>query len=694
MITLMTASAAAPSLLDRVYDELDLVNGTLLDAAYEPNTDSAKDNWRNLGDWLLLAARVRAERIFFVNDDPVLVFATLPENAAEETILEAYQRTWSLGRPRCLFLLCGNELRVYSLAIPPPAADDPESTLTPLEVITRASQIHELLADFHRDRLELGPHSNNRIFVQEHGRAEHQLLLDVQTATRELITAGLSHQTAHDLIERAILVRYLEDRRILTPEYIDELVPPRTPPKDSSSSSFASRNLGATSRFITLLDNKTQTYSLFDALARKFNGDLFLTDDTELDAVHSEHLLLLQDMLLGKPRTGQQPLFLWAYDFNVVPTTLISTMYELFHHQADEGAEADTHYTPSNLVDFVLGSVLTADVLNGNPRLCDPACGSGIFLAEAYHRIVRHETLRSNRRLSKERLKELLLTRIAGCDLDRSAVRLAAFSLYVAYLNYQSPHDIASAGELPKLIHPGGDDVSFAPLVVGDAFWPLDGEAPLTADTPSQSEFRLPWREKSFDVVVGNPPWTQHRGRKTLGELWAHRQAYPIGQRSPSQLFLWRSLHLLSESGVAALLIGANTMVNAQKSKDFRRLWLRKVHVQHVVNFTQVRADFFSNAVAPFLLMKFAPVTPHSNRSVTYENARRIRKHEPSAPALARLERHIVSQSSLQARDYLWKTYTAGSIRDETLMARLALENRLEEYAGSGRIVDECHNRF
>ena len=388
-------------------------------------------------------------------------------------------------------------------------------------------------------------------------------------------------------------------------------------------------------------------------------------------------------MLLGRQREGQQQLFLWAYDFNVVPTSLISTMYELFYHQGNEDPQVDTYYTPSDLVEFVLGSVLTGEVLEREPRICDPACGSGIFLVEAYRRIVRHETLRLGALPTAARLKELLLTRVAGCDTDHSAIQLAAFSLYVAYLNYQSPNDIRQAGPLPKLIRRGGEEMTSAPLVLGDAFWPLHGEPSISNDSPTRPEDRLPWQPNGFDVIVGNPPWTEYRGERTLGEHWADRQSYPIGQRSPSQLFLWRAIHLLSPNGVGALLIGANTMVNAQKSEEFRRRWLKRVSVKHVVNFTQVRSNFFNNAIAPFLLVKFGHVEPESSRYVTYENARRIRQGEPAAPALARLERQIVSQDSLQARDYLWKTYTAGSIRDEALMTRLSLEDRLKEWAGS-----------
>ena len=65
---------------------------------------------------------------------------------------------------------------------------------------------------------------------------------------------------------------------------------------------------------------------------------------------------------------------------------------------------------------------------------------------------------------------------------------------------------------------------------------------------------------------------------------------------------------------------------------------------------------------------------------VLYETARPVPRGRRGSSALARLERKVVSQASLRARDYLWKTYSAGSIRDEALLARLELEDRLSDW--------------
>jgi hypothetical protein len=497
------------------------------------------------------------------------------------------------------------------------------------------------------------------------GRADQRLLRDVQAETAALIEAGLEARDAHSLIERAILIRYLEDRGVLSEEYFQEVSAGKAAWREAVERPVAGLDLGAQSRFIRCLADKSLSYALFERLAVDFNGDLFVPDAHERTVVTAAHLRLLRDLLQGVVGAAQEPLFLWAYDFSVVPTSLVSSMYELFYNQETEGGDANTHYTPPALVEFVLADVLRRDVLARTPTVCDPACGSGIFLVEAYRRIVRDEAARMGRALSTARLRTLLLERISGCDIDEAAVRLAAFSLYVAFLNYQSPQDIRRAGPLPPLIYREGLEGTPPPLVVADAFAP----APAS----------LPWRQDKFSVVVGNPPWSEPRGKSVgLGERWAKQHGLPIGDRSPSQLFLWRALDLLAEDGVAALLVSAKVLFNVRKtSKDFRARWLSEARVERVVNFSQVRHDFFERAVAPFALVRFSHAGEVPEGPIVYETARPVARGRRGSPAFARLDRRIVDQGALRAHEYLWKTYSAGSHRDAALIARLGLGSRL-----------------
>ena len=357
-------------------------------------------------------------------------------------------------------------------------------------------------------------------------------------------------------------------------------------------------------------------------------------------------------------------------------------MYEHFYHATQDADAKGTHYTPPELAEFVLTRTLTKDVLDRNPRICDPACGSGTFLVEAYRILVRHEVARTGRRPTTALLKELLLNRIAGVDLNDEAVRLTAFSLYLAYLNYQTPQDIRRAGPLPSLINEQSSKQRPRPLVTCDFFWPTITEQPTGLfDFESATMQELPWESHSFDVLVGNPPWTSPKaGPKSTGELWAAKRGLPIGDRSPSQLFLWRTLEMLRPDGLAAMLVAASVF-HSSRSRQFRLEWLAQVDIDEVINFTQARRIFFAEGIAPFFLVRFRLHREEENLlPVTYWTVR------PSASLFAtramsygHVDRRLVSQESLRLRDYLWKVYAWGNHNDESLMSRLDLESTLRD---------------
>jgi hypothetical protein len=69
------SSANSPSeLLEAAYEHLGFHQGNLLPARSQPETEVVEE-WIDKGDWQALAAQVGAESIFFVERDPVVVFA-------------------------------------------------------------------------------------------------------------------------------------------------------------------------------------------------------------------------------------------------------------------------------------------------------------------------------------------------------------------------------------------------------------------------------------------------------------------------------------------------------------------------------------------------------------------------------------------------------------------------------------------
>ena len=192
-----------------------------------------------------------------------------------------------------------------------------------------------------------------------------------------------------------------------------------------------------------------ETYHLFDELARRFNGDLFPINDLERDQVLPQHLQRLGRFLNGDEVTSGQKYF-WAYDFKYIPIELISAIYETFLDE--DRRKKSAYYTPPEIVDFVLNEVLPFETEPRDVRILDPACGSGIFLVEAYRRLVTlHRHARGGENLTFEELRDLLTGSINGVDLSEEAIQVAAFSCYLALLDFLEPESITEAVRFPTL---------------------------------------------------------------------------------------------------------------------------------------------------------------------------------------------------------------------------------------------------
>lgn len=614
------------NVLNSCYNQLDYNNGQLFDLINKPSNKIRQDDWLNKGEWLIAAKKAGAEKIFFVDNNPVIVFAKCKNEKKEK--IKCYNRLWSLARPRILFLECEGELSVIDLAQKPIPLDNDEKELISLERLNSIKEVSEKLQAFHRDNIESGKVFEHGRFGDLKHRADQSLIADLKTVRRELTSTGLDKKFAHALIGRSIFIRYLEDRKILTEDYFKKVARQKAGWSNLIKNSYSKEILDFSeiqAIYPKVLQNREFTYALFKFLARDFNGDMFPDVEMEEQHVKPVHLEIIQDLLYGNVGIDRK-LFFFSYKFDIIPLDLISAIYEEFYHSSSNDDENiskarqdGAFYTPPVLAEFVVSRVLSVSELKKKPKILDPACGSGIFLVEAFRRMVRFAWKKKNSQLKFNELKKILGNQISGIEINEEAARITAFSLYLAMLHYLDPpsilEQIRSGNKLPNLlVSERKSQNHYNSIQIGNAF--------------SVCEEAI----GKVDIIIGNPPWGAPGNKadeKTKKEQqvmldWCKSKSYPIGDKEPSQAFLWRSLEFLRDGGRCTLLTSAGVLFkHGSTTREFRKEWMSKVCLNEVFNFTHVRKFFFKGAISPFVMIHFTK-GKQEEKPVAYWSAKQV----------------------------------------------------------------------
>ena len=616
-------------ILDAVYDKLDFKHGQLFNVIETTSKDFDVNTWLNKGEWFTAAKRAGAEKIFFVDNNPIVVFAK--HTGTEEEKVHCFNKLWSLARPRILFLECEGELSVIDLAQKPIHPNSKQTKINSLEILNRIEDVSNKLQAYHRDNIESGKIFESGRFGSLQHRADQSLITDLKIVRNELISAGLKEDNikyAHALIGRSIFIRYLEDRNILTKEYFKKVAVQRASwtkllEKSTSQDQIDYSKINAF--YPRVLQDKEFTYAFYKSLSKDFNGDMFPDVDIEEKIVKIEHLKLIQGLIYGDVGI-QKKLFFFSYKFDIIPLDLISSIYEVFYqsssNEIDKKSKArqdGAYYTPPVLAEFVLSQVLTIEALKKKSKVLDPACGSGIFLVEAFRRMVRYEWKQKQGALNFNELKEILGKQISGIEINEEAARITAFSLYLAMLHYLDPPSIQkhirNGNKLPNLLVSGSKS--------NNHFYSIRVENAFSIDKVELGE---------VDIVVGNPPWgapgnkaeTQTKEHQKIMLNWCELNSYPIGDKEPSQAFLWRALDFLKKGGQCALLTSAGVLLkNSSTTQSFRKELMSQIRLKKVFNFTHVRKFFFKGAISPFVMIQFEKAK-QDQHPVEYWSAKQV----------------------------------------------------------------------
>ena len=386
------------------------------------------------------------------------------------------REVWNQGSSPLLWVVSPERTALYNgFGEPRPAAEAQENRLDTFQHV--AQDLARLDARAGRLAMETGHFWSQEKRVDREDRVDSRLLRDLQLLESTLLRSDLAQDQAQALIGRCIFAQYLVDRKIVTGDRLSELCGRSTLPD--------------------VLSDRGTTERLFAWLSEKFNGDMFPPEATSLPDL--QHIELVARFLTGENlETGQLGFF--PYRFDVIPVELVSAIYEQFVHSASADATGamparrrGVFYTPLAAVSLILDEV--CDGLTGDETVLDLSCGSGVFLIEALRRLV-HAKARGGA-LSRSAIRQALYNQIYGVDIEEAAVRVAAFSLYLAAMELDPD---------PQQL----DDILFEPLRDRTL---LVGNARTIESTPAGMKILTRGGElKKFDIIVGNPPWS-YQGR-------------------------------------------------------------------------------------------------------------------------------------------------------------------------------------
>jgi hypothetical protein len=600
--------------------------------------------------------------VFCIEGVPTIGF--LREDApAPDRLDRAHRILWNQGLMSLLLVIRDDELVAYSLVHRPFARNanqisDPRFIET-LRLVADALKLRELIdsAESGRFWLEHDSHFDPAQRVDT-------VLLNNLIAAFSALKDDLGLDGAQALLMQSMFIAYLEDRKIIRAERFQ-----------------AVSNKTCTNFEQVLTSRSTAPFeALFAWLKDKFNGDVFLAPcafelgKRKPPKVRLAHLKVLADFRHGKVEMTTGQLRFLGYDFEFMPIALISAVYDRFLNEEREQNNADgAYYTPMFLADFAVNQIW--DELTDPQRkkgvVFDPACGSGIFLVRLFQRLVEARRRARDKHFASWKELSAIVQRLHGADINAAAVRVAAFSLYIALLEHSNPRDLDALIEKGKLL----------PTLFGHTLRCED-----FFGTPD---------DRRYDAVVGNPPWKGRAGQETTAQAWADAQKLPHPAKDIAWCFIWKSLRVVRADGLVALLLPAMGTLHNVGSLKALELFIQKAKVHRIVNLSDLCFQLFDRASRPTALALYRPQTEEGQpyRFEYWVPKADLNLRLKRAMTLSRADRAHLRSDQVQSDPAVFKRKLWGRSPDERLLQFVKTVRPLSSFIIESKVAGKDFDR-
>ncbi|MCF8331276.1 MAG: SAM-dependent methyltransferase [Bacteroidales bacterium] len=579
-------------------------------------------------------------------------------------IAEIHRKAWNYKKVLFLYVYSDTEIRIYNCAERPIITTkkdinfDKELRRIEIEAFNTSDekQLEKLNKLFSRIAIDSGivwtleeaKFIRDQINLQR--RVDKYLVSSLVKTANKLEIQGVKKGIIHKIILRSLFLLYLEDRGATDEKFYSNI-------KEGAKSYF------------DILDDVKSTYKLFTRLEEDFNGNVFTVD--EYENISDEHLQIIkQCFITGYEDSSQTNLFEdWRlFNFSIIQIELLSEIYENFLAETDDTLKEDSgaYYTPPALVEFILNEKIPTKTTNTkyNIKVLDPSCGSGIFLIESFKRLVKRYENKHNKKLKDyNQLKKILIENIFGIELHSQAIKIAAFSLYLALVDNLDPKTLWQKKRLPYLIN---DPDEKDPDKQGYNLFCRD-----TIERNKEIE------DIDFDLVVGNPPFGN---RKLLPSIqkYCNNEDFAKEKVLP---FLHKATKF-SPRGEIALIFNTKVLTNTGGTYQSFRKWLfNNCYVEKVFNFSILRkapknhgGQLFSDATGPISIVFYQKEQPSnpSAKIAYYAPKTYIKSHMIDGLVINFTDLKYLPRKECQKPDTnIWKIAMWGGLKDWELIQKL-----------------------
>lgn len=320
---------------------------------------------------------------------------------------------------------------------------------------------------------------------------------------------------------------------------------------------------------------------LFRAADKRYNSGMFMGETIVFDLDSKT----ISDIVKGL-YYPQSP-----YLFNIIEPNMLGKIYEVFLTEQLEISSDDKIIlskkkdcvnrsvvtTPTEIVKYMVEKVLSHLCEGKSPdelaklRLADIACGSGIFLEEAFsylqsycvdwyleHDISHLIEIGNGRyKLPLEEKKKLLCSCIYGIDIDIHAVEVAKFSLLIKLVENETSPSVSES--LPILPDLGMNIFHGNALISNNDLADLSiSHDELLALVPF--DWETMGCETKFDAIVGNPPYVNTEGMHALllpVEVSIYKNSYVSAHKQFDKyfIFLEQAINKIEDNGYVCFIV-------------------------------------------------------------------------------------------------------------------------------------------